>query len=63
MSSGAPDPSQPNAMDARIRQIVFDILKDPISFPDEMTNWLTTFVSLNPGDSTGTKVTQSPHQP
>lgn len=47
MSSSAPDPSMPNQMDARIRQIVYDILNDPLSYPPGMTNWLTTFVGLN----------------
>ena len=47
MSSGAPDPSQPDQFDAKIRQIVLSILNDPLSYPDGMTNWLATFVSLN----------------
>ena len=47
MSSGTPDPSQPDQFEQRVRQIVYAVLNDPLGYPDAMTNWLTTFVSLN----------------
>lgn len=47
MSSALPDPSQPSQLDAKIRQIVYDVLSDPLSYPPTMTNWIQTFVSLN----------------
>ena len=47
MSSAAPDPSLPDQFETKVRQIVISILNDPLSYPDGMTNWLTTFVSLN----------------
>lgn len=42
-----PDPSQPDQMQQMIQQTVYRILADPLQYPDEMTNWLTTFISLN----------------
>ncbi len=46
MSTG-PDPSQPDQFDAKVRQIVIAVLSDPLSYPDAMTNWLATYISLN----------------
>jgi hypothetical protein len=46
-------------MDARIRQIVMEVLGDPLSYPPAMTTWLTTFVGLNATMSVGTPVAQS----
>jgi hypothetical protein len=45
--SSGPDPSQPDQFEAKVRQIVYQILNDPLSYPDGMTNWLSTFISLN----------------
>lgn len=61
--SSAPDPSQPNQMDARIRELIYQALSDPLAYPPEMTNWLSTFVSLNAATEGGTPVTQSTTSP
>lgn len=44
--SGPPDPSVPDRFEERMKQLILDTLRDPLSYPDEMTNWLTTYISL-----------------
>ena len=43
----APDPSAPSALDAQIRQVVMNVLNDPLSYPPGITNWLAQFVAIN----------------
>lgn len=35
-----------------MRQIVIDVLKDPLQYPDEMNAHIASFASLNPIQST-----------
>ena len=45
--SSAPDPSQPDQFEEEVRRIVYAVLSDPLAYPDGMTNWLATYISLN----------------
>lgn len=47
-----PDPSRPDLLSTMMRQIVIDVLKDPLQYPDEMNAHIASFASLNPIQST-----------
>lgn len=57
MTSMPPDPSVPDRQRDMIRQEITQFLSDPLSLPDEFTNWLASFIPLQ--QLTGT-VTPTP---
>lgn len=45
--STPPDPSLPNQQDARVREIVQQVLSDTTALPDPFLAWLQDYVNLS----------------
>lgn len=46
-----------------MKQIVYDILNDPLSYPDGMRNWLTQYIGMNSQNTPPLPNTANPSTP
>lgn len=47
MNRTPPDPSLPDQFEERVHQLIKDKLNDPLSYPDQMLEWLSQFVTMH----------------